>query len=502
MGVLFGLYLLTAAVRIWSVRDAQFPFWFDLGRDAIISRQIVEQRDLKVQGPSASGSGDTIFHGVMYYYIVGPLYSFLDGDPRLVMIGIILLSSTAVVPVYLLAQALSGRRGVAILAGVLYSFSYEAVRSGTWLSNPVIATVSLPWFFYLWHQVFLEHKRHWLPWLTLSLAITQQSVILFAPWWGLVALGFWWQAQQQQLKQWRWQTLGWAAVAYLLGVSTMILAQLKAFLAGIFTLGSVAEYAAWSGTEIDRIVDGTQKLFLAKLVLSLTPTFPVMALALAAALLWFLTKKTHGKAQLTLALLASSPLWLLLWHYRNMYHTFITVEVALLIAMSWFVVWLWEQRAGKLVALGLVAVFVFSNYQAYSKETTQRQSLYFVPQGAYLKEQLAAIDFTYQSAAGLPFSISTITNPYGYNTLWAYLYHWYGQTKYGYVPTYFGPDQTGIIGGDLLENSASPSAHHFSLYEPDQGMPGHLYTLFEAEQEKISTPSAKHSFGTLQVHVH
>jgi len=502
ISILILLLLLTAAIRILVTQKGNFPFWFDVGRDAIISREILEKKDLKIQGPNASGTGDTVFHGVLYYYMIGPLYTLLGGDPRLVLIAMVCFSSLAVVPVFLLTQKLTSKKSIAILASVMYAVSLESIRSGTWLSNPIIATVSLPTFFYLYYLVFFDQQRKLLPWLTLTLAITHQSVILFAPWWGLIGLGFLLEAQKNSLKKWPIKTLILAGLSYLLGVSSMILAQLKVYLAGIFTPNSVIEYASWSGTDVQRILLGTLNLYVNKLTNSLTPTLPLLAVIIMVGIYFFLKSKIETKHQLMLFLMASAPLWLLSWHYRNMYHSFITTEIVVIISLAWLINYLWQNKVTKILAIGLFCLFILSNHQGFKLENAAKKTEYFLPQGAYFSDLLEVVDYSYQQAEGQPFSISTLTNPYGYNTLWSYLYSWYGQKKYGYTPSFYGPEQTGIFGADLMPMTASPSAKHFSIWEPKEGIPDYLHDQFAMEQAKISTPSATKQFGTLRIDSH
>jgi len=499
---LIFLFLLCFTIRVLATRGAQFPFWFDSGRDAIISRAIIERGDLKIQGPSASGTGDSVFHGVLYYYLIGPLYTVFAGNPLAVLKVMIGFSSLAVVPVYFLSYHLSKNRKIAFLAGLFFCFSLEAFRSGTWLSNPIIATLTLPTFFYLFYLVFFEHQRKLLPLLTLLLALTQQAAILFAPWWGIVGLGFFLDFQKKQLSKWCVKTIILAIISYLLGVFTMILAQLKVYFAGVFTLRSLAEYASWSGADDNRIISETWSLFLQKIVNSFAPTLPILAIFLAIVTLLFVKNKLSKNQRWMLLIISTSPLWLLSWHFRNMYHTLISLEVVVVICLAWLTFVLWQKKATKCLAIGLFVIFVLTNYRGYQVELQAKKSKYFVPQGAYLKDLLDAIDYSYSQAQGKPFSISTITNPYGFNSLWAYLYSWYGQKNYGYKPFYFGPDQIGIFGGDLLTLTDRPSDLHFSIWEPDQGMPRHLYDMFERDQAKISTASATVHFGSLRVDFH
>ncbi|PIY79035.1 MAG: hypothetical protein COY81_04715 [Candidatus Pacebacteria bacterium CG_4_10_14_0_8_um_filter_43_12] len=237
------LYILTVTIRIAGTDEGNFPYWFDLGRDAILSREILENGDLKIQGPSASGTNDTVFHGVLYYYLIGPLYTLFAGDPRTVMIGLVVFSSLAVIPVFILTKELTGKKAVAIVAGILYAFSLETYRSGTWMSNPILAAVSLPTFFLFYWLVFFKSQRKLLPLLFLCLGITHQSVVLFVPWWGLVATGFWLE-HTYNLKSWSSKLIATSFVAYFVTIASMILVQTRMMIAGLFSLNSVFEYAS------------------------------------------------------------------------------------------------------------------------------------------------------------------------------------------------------------------------------------------------------------------
>jgi len=159
-------------------------------------------------------------------------------------------------------------------------------------------------------------------------------------------------------------------------------------------------------------------------------------------------------------------------------------------------------KAGKIIAVAIIIAFIFSNLSAYKLDSNNKIGEYFVPQGAYLKELLQVVDYTYKTANGKDFSISTMTNPYRYNSLWAYLYSWYGKSKYGYLPSWYGNDQTGIFGANLLAKTETAKPVHFSIREPHEGMPIWLYQEFEGEQNNVATPAATTFFGTVEVKEH
>jgi hypothetical protein len=83
-------------------------------------------------------------------------------------------------------------------------------------------------------------------------------------------------------------------------------------------------------------------------------------------------------------------------------------------------------------------------------------------------DKLEVIDYTYNKAAGKPFSIDVVAEPYGINTTYGYLYSWYGQREYGYKPIFTGLSQDGLDSqGLLLEGNIfdEKNAAHFVIHE-------------------------------------
>jgi len=508
---LLTIYLLAVAVRLYVVRDYNFPFWFDVGRDAAVSREILEKPDLKIQGPNASGTNDTVYHGVFYYYLIGPLYTLFGGNPQLVLATLIFLTSLSVVPIYLLAFELSERKSAGFLAAILYCFCFDAIRGNTWLSNPIIASATIPLFFYLLWRLFFKFKKTnklakkeittLAPWFALVLGLTHQAVILYATLWGVVVFAFLYAFEDKKFRQsLSLKLIFRSGFVYLLTVSSMILAQLKAWQAGIFNLGALKEYASWPDTGLG-VVWGTLQLYLNKLAQDSLPTYPVLGLLLVIAVFGFILKLPKNKKTFLLLALAS-PLFLLGWHYRNMYHSFLGLEAIIVVAIAIFITSLPRKALSAGLQIGIIALFLLSNLNEAQAELEQKRTKYFLPQGAYLADQLQLLDETYKIANGQEFTISSVTNPFGYNTLWAYLYDWYGQRTYGYKPKYFGPDQAGLFGAELLERTMQPAETHFSIYDPGDGIPIWLVQEFAHKQDvDVGSASAEMKFGTLKIEV-
>lgn len=503
-------FILSFFSKSLIIKDYNFPFWFDLGRDAILSREIIEEKDIKIQGPSASGTNDTVFHGVAYYYLIAPAYTFSNGDPQIAMYVVIFFSSLNVIPVYLLSKKFLKQQKYILTANLLWLFSYEAFKSMTWLSNPVLASVSLPFFFYFYWQVFFDNKKNYLPYLLLALGITQQAGILFAPWWLLIFIGLMLDWHHKKLGMWNKKIISQSLVVYLISVSTMILAQLKIVKAGILNLEQLANFAdKGGGTEVGVFLF-TMRLYLEKITASFLPQYAVLSLLILIIIIYFLFNKSKldrletiqlNKTKIYFLIFFLSPLALLGWHFRENYHSFMMLEFFAILIFVMFAEKISKEKIGQVIGYLLIGLFIFTNIKAFKNDLKNLKAEYFVPQGAYLKQMLDGIDYTYQKAAGQEFTVSTMTNPYGYNTTWAYLYGWYGRKKYNYVPKFYGPDQKGIFGDKMMENAEKPAKIHFSIREPKEGMPLYLYEMFDRDQENIATSEIK-KFGTLDLREH
>ena len=147
--ILLVIFLLAFAFRYWLIADQHIYFWYDQARDAYLAQQIYLERDLKIQGPSASGTNDTIYHGVFYYYFIGFFYTVFAGDPFLVTIIMALINSAAVFLLYFLINAIFKNKTMALLGAFLLALNFEHAQYSTWLSNPMMGLLPLLVFFLL-----------------------------------------------------------------------------------------------------------------------------------------------------------------------------------------------------------------------------------------------------------------------------------------------------------------------------------------------------------------
>jgi hypothetical protein len=92
-----------------------------------------------------------------------------------------------------------------------------------------------------------------------------------------------------------------------------------------------------------------------------------------------------------------------------------------------------------------------------------------VQEGMTYTNELKIVDYTYSASNYKQFTINTITSPLYINTTWAYLYQFYGQSKYKYLPYWDGRDQRGYLGN--LPLTSKPIDIRYLIIEPTTGIP-------------------------------
>lgn len=117
----------------------------------------------------------------------------------------------------------------------------------------------------------------------------------------------------------------------------------------------------------------------------------------------------------------------------------------------------------RVLAVTLLVLILGANLLADQSMT----SIFKVQPGMNLKNERRVIERTYEIASGQPFSINTVTNPYLYPTLWAYLYQESGSK----LPTYRGITTYAYAGQNVLPSSDESRPWQFLITEPEVNLP-------------------------------
>lgn len=491
------LVLCAFALRVWFISDNNVLFWFDQARDATVVQEIVQDRNLTLQGPSASGTNDTVYHGVLYYYVIAPLYAVFQGNPVPVAGVLGLINALTIIPLFLLTHHFTKSVKYSFLGSLLFAFSYEQVQLGTWLSNPTLAipTIFL-FYFFLWRVFWLKKSRE-LVLVALFLGLSNQAII-FSAYLGasvLIAFGLqWWREKQWQFSLWQ---IVLAGGVYFATVATMLLNQFRLWRSGIFRLEALSESSSQQPLGFDSFLPLLQN-YLGKFENAFFPNWPLVAVGLALLLIAvFFVKRGDSQQKIFFGLWILAPIFLLTLQFRSSYHTLIGLTPAFYLMVVLALQSIKVPRK-KWLEYGFFTLFIIWNI---AQLTQAKATGYHVAQthdGSDLATKLEVIDYTYASAQGQTFSISTMTLPYGYNTTWAYLYDWYG-SQLGEVPTWYGPTQAGIFAGNKLQEIQTPNDLHFSIAEYQEFAPGHFQTEFADRQSVAGDVQETQQFGDFTI---
>lgn len=484
--VVLLVIILSFVLRTLFISQGSVSFHYDMARDAFLALQIWNNFDLKIIGPPTSTPG--LFHGALYYYLLAPLYGLGKGDPGIVAFFFSFLNSLTVIPIMLLAKDLFKNYKFVILAGFFFAISFEATQYGPWLSNPSPAVLTVVLFFY-----FL---RNWQKGKTSGLYLaTLMAVFSFQFQFFLIYLLFLIPIFGYIFKirtDFKQKTA--SLLIIFLGLSTFIIAAVKfktiqTILAGFLniTSSSQVDFRSQSGDLLLNYIDRFTEIF----VYNFFPTNVFLGGLLAIAAVVFLRKQ-----KLILFILFSNIPIFIFGGHSNTYANVGLLSGAILAVVNLIK---FTVKWNRLFTAILILLIFSSNLFAFFKNAPAGQIILVIPNDMVLKNQMKLIDFTYEKAKGQPFSINTLTLPLWTNTTWAYLYNWYGKNKYGYLPVFYGHDQIGLLGNEVLKKVENPLDKTFFIIEPHIGIPDDIYQLEIGSEDSKTEIISEEKFGDLRV---
>ena len=156
--LLIAILLLGSFFRLYQIRD-YLVFLGDEGRDALVWKHILIDRQLTLLGPTASVGG--FYLGPIYYYLALPFAWAFQLDPVGPAYFVAIIGIATVYLVYRFGKDYLGSSTIGLIAAFLYSFAPLTVRysRSSWNPNP------LPFFTLLGLMSLfsgIKHKRWYL----------------------------------------------------------------------------------------------------------------------------------------------------------------------------------------------------------------------------------------------------------------------------------------------------------------------------------------------------
>jgi len=493
------LLLILIFLTALAVRFLYFPnniyFGFDQARDAYESQSIYKNLDLKLIGPSTADP--KLFHGPLYWYMIGFIYLIARGDPSLPAAFLLVLNAVGVFLVYRLGKSLFNSK-TGIIASVLYAFSFEQTQYAMYFGNPAPAVLSTL-LFYLGLSLFI-FKKDWkglpLALLGYGLSIQFEFFLLYLG----AFLGLFLFIFRKEIKfNLKAGIILKSVIAFIVPVSTFILADLKYDFRTVKTLLSLPMKIGQGSTNLGvNFKFYLQRLGLLfhdnSIPLNITASTTVMAVLLIFSTIWIIRKKDSYSQILFLLLWILSSLPLVLFGKPSLYYTNIGISAGLLTYFAFLLERLREKNFT--TGIILVLLIILGNLSLITKQNPRGiiNDIY-VQEGMLLSREKAAIDYIYRESSGKPIVVASSTMPLFINTTWAYLFNWYADPKYGHLPYWAGKTAEGYPGSLPIWKSQEKDYQFFSIIEPTRGVgQGHI-DLFLLEQGQYGEVVDEKSWG-------
>lgn len=491
--VLVTIVIVGIILRLWGGLSTLL-FTYDQSRDAFMATGILHGH-VKLVGPSSDIAG--MFHGPLYYYLIAPFYALGRGDPRAVLIEMILINLLTLVPLYYLVEKLFHNRIITFLTMLLFMVSFEAVSYARWLSNPALAVPAMVLFYLGLWTVLQKEKRGWLL-LGVGLGLSIQSEI-FLVYLGAITL--------LALLVFRVKPFAYRYIAGGIGIlgaclSSFLVAELRFHAQGI--KGVVSFFSAQkgdSGTYAEHLQNYWFRFrelwHLNIFPLSITAAI-IIGLALIAVYLFLVRQSTNRRPMLFVLFILFSQVIIFL--VSGVKATFINVGVGLAVVMLTAYVTATLYQKMKVAAYVVIAVIVAANVFVINRDNKKGSVLFEVQKNMRLTDEMQIVKATYEQAQGHAFGITTVTNPLFVPTTWAYVYWWYAKKNHVAIPFYRGNAASAYAGDTVFPRSDARRNVEFLIIEPQPSIPDEWIRRTMAEEEKRGPFTDKKEFGTFTLY--
>lgn len=487
------IFFLAILVRFWHFKESTY-FGYDEARDAYISQSIYIDRDIKLIGPPANYPG--LYHGPLYWYILGPVYLLSNGDPYAVSAIFRIINALGVFLIYLIAKKLFSPN-VAIISALIYAFSFEQTQYGMFVSNPSLAI-------FAWMVIFLgiatlikNKNPNGLILMFAGAAMAAQLELIFLYTFILVMiLLFVIRREIRKIPKVKW--LEAFTITGLL-LSTFAVAEIKYHfqftksLINLFTTG----YHVMQPNDSRFSLYGKMfvKLFQYN-ILNAPLIYLIPLIFTVICLLLYLSRKNTSLKIIVIWIFASSIL-LPLGGYDALYIN-LGIGLGVIVACGF----LFNQILNKSRLIGsvLIILAICSNLHLINKYNPDSLIVELKPQ-PFMKliDEQKIIDDLYINAKGKAFTIRVTGIPYGIQTTWAYLFNYFGKSKWGYLPYWEGSMIQGYP-GHLPTPTKGTTCVRYLIIDPVRGLPANLIEKDIQEENNFSSLIKEEKVGgfTLQ----
>lgn len=477
--ILFLIFIVALVIRFLFFRESVY-FGFDEARDAYISQNIYLQGDFKIIGPPANFPG--LFHGPLYWYLIGPLYLLGKGNPLVVSGVFRIVNALGVLVVFAISKKLFNTKA-GLISSFIYALSFEQTQYAMYVGNPSLAIFA--WDAIFWGAAILlkDKNPNGLIWMFLGASFATQFELIFLYCFGLIlVILFLLRKNLKGIKPLKWVQV---FSLTLLALSTFVVSeilfnfQLSRAFVNLFQKGYSVMQAG--DNRITLFVKMFSKLWQYNIINIPVPFVYIFVFVGVLVLFWF--GKKEFPVRLILVWILGGLFIIPFGGYDALYVN-TGIGVGVIIASGFLIGKVWGKVP--LVALSLLLIISLSNFLLIKKYNPNGLIVEIkAQQFMKLADEEKLIDKIYTQAGGKGFTIRVTSMPYRIQTVWAYLFEFYGQRDYGYLP-YWETEEVAGYPGKLPRPTKGTTCVRFLIREPVRGIPQGLIDNDIAEENFFS----------------
>jgi len=467
--LLLSIFTIALIFRFYKFKESIY-FAFDQARDTYISQDIYQKGDLKFIGPPVSGNLG-LFHGVLFWYLLAPLDAIASGDPIIISVFFRIINALGIFIVYVIGKRLFNSK-VGLLSSLFFAVSFEQTQYSIYVGNPSLAVLSILLIFYGSTLLLsLNKNTKWSPLVMFSAAAisTQLNLMYFYTFFSVLIILFIFKKESLKIK-FKYYLI--AFLSSILILSTYILVEIK------YSFRSIQLAIKLLNQDFGILNPNESKyiLFWNKYLTMFKDNFfgffnNNLLLTIFIILFTFLLILKARKNKNYLLLLVWTMSWLILMFFGGhlAYYTNAGLSIGLLIVFASQIV-----KLNKYLSIILICLFIFGNIKQINAQNSNSLLVSFASQTMMkLSDEYKLIDYLYRQANNQGFTIRVTGIPYKVQTIWAYLFNYYGKNKYNYLPYWENENVLGFP-GTLPTPKQGTTCLRFRVVEPSRGIPQNL----------------------------
>ncbi|OGE71074.1 hypothetical protein A2617_04020 [Candidatus Daviesbacteria bacterium RIFOXYD1_FULL_41_10] len=476
------------------LRFLYFPdnvyFAYDQARDSFTALEILKG-DFKLIGPPSFLS-NKIFPGPLIFYIYALIYLIFDNNPEAISAMFRIFNVTGVILTFLLGTIIFNKK-TGLIAALLFAISYEQTQYSLFISHQPLAVVPVL-LFYLGLSLYAFKKN-------------TKGLILTALGWGfaiqfhygylllLFPLFFILFLFKNNIRAVQPKIFFLTFMALFLTLSTFVVAEVKYHsFTSYFLQNQTTSFAIYPKETLQIANRFIYDFFISDY--QLTPIIGLLGIAIFLYFIFF-QKKIRMKLLFLACWLMGSLLPYFLSGVPSYYYA-AAASVSIIILFSYLIPFNRKRIILTIILLSVVAVNNLNQIIKINKTGINRDIA--IQPGMLTFDQKKSIDYMYIEAQGKLFAVNILGIPLNVATTWSYLFEWYGNSKYKFLPVMGGSIADGYPGNlKIIRQRSQLPPLQFLIIEPTLGIREEYVNGFIKNEDYFSKIKEVREYGTIVV---